>query len=343
MAFGRRLMFKETGLLYRQMAYLFRSGATLREVIAILHDESKEAPIRKMTESVLTNLSQGVSVEESLGAHPGFFNRTLRYLLAQTGNKEKISEFLFQYADEIERIDSIKAKLLQALVYPFKLLLVAIVILAIITVFVMPVFQETFDAFGSTLPAMTRLVLTVSTAAKEYLAIVIAAMAGIVVFIIQSKRTLYTIGSFLPGIRNLLDDFSAYTFSIYLSILLPLKRPLSETLQQAAHMIPDRAYSRRVALAGQQVTDMAQFTETAAQNKLLPNLFCRALSIGKKTQAIDKLLADQSRYLERRLSNRVEIALNTIETIAMVLIGILVGTLVIALYLPIFRLAGAIS
>lgn len=343
MAFGRRLLFKETGLLYRQMAYLFQSGATLREAISILHDASKEKPVRKMTGAVLTSLSQGASVEKSLAAHPNFFNRTLQYLLADTDDKEKISKFLYQYADEMERIDSIRSKVVQTLIYPFKLLLVAIVIISIIILFVMPVFQETFDAFRSDLPMITQIVLAAGAAAKKYFVFVIAGMAGIAIFIIQSKRAIYTIGSCLPGIRNMLEEFCVYTFSTYLSILIALERPFAELLEQAANMIPNRAYSRKIIQFSRHVTSIDQFTSTASQSKLFPNWLCRAMVIGSRTQSIDKLLADQSRFLSRRLSNRIEIALNAFETIAMVLIGVIVGTIVIALYLPIFRLAGAIS
>ena len=341
MIFGRRFLLKESGLLYRQMAYLFASGATLPEVLSVLHDESDNPKIAKMTESIQTKLTRGDSISESLSDYPHIFNPTIIYLLSTVQGNEKISEFLYQYADEIERMDSIKLRLLQALIYPGKVLMIALVIMVMLMIFVVPVFQEMFQDSG--LPAPTRFVISISMLVKSYWIVILAGIIGLFLVITKSKTVLYKMGSTFPVIRNLLEDLSVYSFSKYLSIMIPLNRPLSETIEQAARMVRDRTYAEQIIMSCQNVQNMDQFKEQARKNKILPSLFCSVLAIGNRTQSLDKLLAELARFYENRMTKRIEIVTNFLEAFTIILIGIIVGFMVIALYLPIFSMAGAIG
>jgi type IV pilus assembly protein PilC len=261
--------------------------------------------------------------------------------LSTDQENEKISEFLYQYADEIERMDSIKLRLLQTLIYPGKVLIIALVIIVILMIFVVPVFQEMFQDSG--LPAPTRFVISTSMLVKSYWVVILAGIIGLFLVITKSKTVLYKIGSLLPGIRALLEDFSVYSFSKYLSILIPLNRPLPETIEQAARMVRDRAYAERIIRASQSMQNMDQFRDQARKNKILPGLFCSVLAIGNRTQSLDKLLAELARFFENRIIKRIEIVTNFLEAFTIILIGIIVGGMVIALYLPIFSMAGAIG
>jgi type IV pilus assembly protein PilC len=341
MAFGKSLLLKENGLFYRQMAYLFASGATLPEALTILRDESGDSKIAKITESLRTKLARGDSIAESLSEYPYIFNPTLVYLLSTDQENKKISEFLYQYADEIERMDGIKLRLLQALIYPGKVLMIALVIMVILMIFVVPVFQEMFQNSG--LPAPTRFVLTISMMVKDYWVVILAGLIGLFLVITKSKTVLYKIGSTFPVIRSLLEDLSVYSFSKYLSIMIPLNRPLSETIEYAARMVPHRPFAERIIRACPHIQNMDQFKEQARKNKFLPNLFCSTLAIGIRTQSLEKLLAEMARFYEIRITKRIEIVTNFLEAFTIILIGIIVGFMVIALYLPIFSMAGAIG
>jgi type IV pilus assembly protein PilC len=343
MIFGRRLLLKESGLFYRQMAYLFASGATLPEILTILRDEASDPKIAKMTESIRAKLAHGDSVSESISAYPHVFNPTLIYLLSADQGNEKISEFLYQYADEIERIDSINLRLLQTLIYPAKVFIFAIVVITLLMIFVFPVFQEMFSDAGASLPVLTQFVLSSSVMVKNYWIVILAGLIGLFLFITRSQKLVYQIGIFLPGTKALLEDYSVYSFSKYLSILIPLNRPLPETIEHAARMVRDRAYAERIIRASRNIESMDQFKEQARKSKILPGLFCSVLAIGHRTQSLDKLLAEMARFFENRMTRRIEIVTNFFEALTIILIGVIVGIIVISLYLPLFQLASVVG
>ncbi|RPI79905.1 MAG: type II secretion system F family protein [Desulfobacteraceae bacterium] len=341
MLFQRTLLLKESGLFYRQMAYLLASGATLPEALTILHDESDDLKIRNITDSIQAKLTRGDSISQSLSDYPQVFNPTLAYLLSTDQENKKTSEFLYQYADELERMDSIKLRLLQTLAYPCKVLAFAALVMFFLMIFVVPVFQEFFQDSG--LPPPTRFVLTISIMARDYWFVVLPGLIGLFLLITKSKKFLYKIGSRLPGLRALLNDFSVYSFSKNLSILIPLNRPLPETIEQAARMVRDQAYAERIIRASQNIQNMEQFKEQARKNKILPGLFCSVLAIGNRTQSLDKLLAEMARFFENRITKRIEIVTNFLEAFTIIFIGMVVGFMVIALYLPIFKLTSFVG
>jgi type IV pilus assembly protein PilC len=343
MVFRRRLTLQEDGLLFRQMGFLIASGASVGETMAILQDESEKGDVRGVAKTVLSRLSQGASVAESLAGHPRVFNETLIYLLSSNHDKESVSKFLYEYADEMERVAEVRLKLFQTLIYPAKVFAVAVFILALLMVFVVPVFSEMFADFHSRLPVPTRLVIQISNAVQHYVLFIIAAVALLLALCIGSKRFAYAIGMWLPGIRTLITEVSTYIFSKFLSLLIPLQRPLSESMRHAANMLYNRSYSRRIIAASENIHDVRGFKEQAQMNKLFPGIFFRTLAIGQRTKALDRSLAELARYFERRITRRIEIIHNVLEVGSIVFVGIIVGMIVISLYLPIFILAGAVG
>lgn len=343
MTFRKRVTLQEDGLLFRQMGYLIASGASLSETMAILQDESEKGKVRGLAKTVTSRLSTGATVAESLAGHPRVFNETLIYLLSSNHDKDKVSDFLFEYADEMERAAEVRLKLFQTLIYPAKIFVFAVFILTLIMVFVVPVFTEMFADFHSSLPVPTRLVVQISDVIRHYFIFIVAAVALLLALCIGSKRLVYAVGMWLPGIRTLIIEVSTYIFSKFLSLLLPLQRPLSESMRHAAHMINNPSYSRRIVAASQNTRDVQGFKEQARMHGLFPGIFFRTLAVGQRADALDRSLAELARYFERRIARRMEIVHNLLEVISIVFVGIMVGMIVISLYLPIFKLAGAVS
>jgi type IV pilus assembly protein PilC len=341
--FRRRLILQEDGMLFRQMGYLIASGASVSETMAILQDESEKGEVRKMAETVSSHLSRGATVAESLAGHPRVFNETLIYLLASNHDKDKVSDFLFDYADEMERAAEVRLKLFQALIYPAKIFVFAVLILTLLMVFVVPVFTEMFADFHSRLPVPTRWVIQISDVIQHYFIFVVAAAALVLALCIGSKRFVYAVGMRLPGIRTLITEVSTYIFSKFLSLLLPLQRPLSESMRHAANMIYNPSYSRRIIAASENTRDLQDFKTQAQMHGLFPDIFFRTLAIGQRAKALDRSMAELARYFERRIARRMEIVRNLLEVGSIVVVGIMVGMIVISLYLPIFKLAGAVS
>jgi type IV pilus assembly protein PilC len=339
----RRSAFREDGLLYRQMGYLIASGAKLNEVMDILVDESGKSKIKRMAQSVAAKLAQGTAVAQALAGHSRFFNKTLIYMLAEKHDKDKVSAFLYAYADEIERAADFRLNLLQTLIYPAKVLLIALLIVVIMMVFVVPVFNELFSDMSGMLPQATRIVIASSSFMRDYFIIIVAVIAGLFVLVITSRRTVYAIGRWIPGIKTLLNDVSVYSFARFLSLLLPLNRPLPETLQHVAYLIHNQSYGERITATSRDAVDMNQFKVRAQENRLFPNLFFRTLEIGQRTQTLDQSLDELARYYNRRISKNIEILRNILETASIVIVGVIVGVIVISLYLPIFSLAGAVG
>lgn len=343
MAMIRGLKLQEKGLLYRQLAYLIASGATPKEAIAILHAESGKGKIRFVLESILSNLNQGASVADSLGSQPRYFNETLVYVITSNHDHDKIAAFLFDYADEVEHSADIRLSLFQTMIYPVKIMIIAILIMTMLMIFVIPVFDDIFTGMHQELPNPTRIVVQLSSAMSGYVIFLMVAIVGGLILLMRSKRLVYRIGRWLPGIKTLISDLSVYTFSKFLGLLLQLDRPLPECMRYAAHIVPNRSFGEKIIAISNQITNTTQFKEQAQTHRLLPSIFFRTLAVGQRTLSLDQSLAELARYYHRRIAKQIEIYHNILELAAIIFVGLLVGIIVISLYLPLFQLAGGIT
>jgi len=246
-----------------------------------------------------------------------------------------------------ERIESIKGKIKKALFYPAMVMVVAFLVMLILLIFVVPVFQNVFASAGVALPAFTQMVVSMSEFMQNYwlpfLGVLIIAIVGTIMAYKRSEKMQHTVDRLslkIPVIGNILRQSAIARFARTLGVTFAAGVPLVEALDSVAGATGSMVYGQAIRKMRDDVAVGHQMHLAMAQTNLFPNMVTQMVSIGEESGALDKMLFKVAEFYEEEVGNAVDTLSTLLEPLIMVIIGVLVGGMVIALYLPIFKLAG---
>lgn len=338
---------RDVAIFSRQIATMMASGVPMVQSFDIIADGQKNPRFKNMLVEVKQSIEGGSTLHEALGQYPVQFDELYRNLVRAGESAGVLDTILDTVATYKEKTEAIKGKIKKALFYPIMVMVVAVAVIMIMLLFVVPVFAKTFKDAGAELPAPTQLLVTMSAFMQDYWYIVIGGLVGGIVALIMAKKRSVKFAHFLdrlslklPVMGNILRQSAIARFSRTLGVTFRAGVPLVEAMDAVAGATGSVVYSDAVHQMRDDIAVGHQLQLAMRQTGLFPNMVVQMVAIGEESGALDSMLFKCAEFYEEEVSNAVDSLASLLEPLMMVILGTVVGGIVIALYLPIFKLAG---
>ena len=346
---GKRVTAKDIAGFSRQIATMLKSGVPIVTAMEIISGGQKNPKMRDLVNSIRADIESGSSLSEALGKHPVQFDELFRNLVKAGESAGVLDTVLETIATYKENIETLKGKIKKALFYPAMVVAVALLVSGILLVFVVPQFEEVFKNFGAELPAFTKLVIGFSRfMVSWWWAILMTAVGVGIAFIMIKKRSL-AFSHFLdrlilrmPIIGQIMHNAALARFARTLAVTFSAGVPLVEALDTVAGATGNTVYEKAVHRVRDDVAVGYQVNMAMKQTNLFPHMVIQMTAIGEEAGALDTMLYKVAEYYEQEVNNAVDALASLIEPLIVVLLGVIVGSMVIAMYLPIFKLAAVV-
>ena len=342
---GGRITDKDITLFTRQLATMMKAGVPLLQSFDIVGKGASNPAVAKLLLGVRTEVETGASLAQAFRKYPLYFDN-LFCNLVQAGEQAGILEALLdRLATYKEKILAIKSKIKSALFYPIAIIVVAFVITAVIMIFVIPAFKEVFKNFGADLPAPTLIVIGMSDWFVSYWFIIFPVIIGTVMGFFAAWKRMPVIQIFMdrlmlrvPVFGQLVRKSTIARWTRTLSTMFAAGVPLVEALDSVGGASGNYVYEIATKQIKQEVSTGTGLTVSMQNVGLFPNMVLQMVSIGEETGALDQMLSKVADFYEAEVDDAVEALSSLMEPMIMVILGTLIGGMVIAMYLPIFKI-----
>ncbi len=336
---------KDIAVFSRQLATMMASGIPLVQSFDIIGKGHEKPAMQDMLASIKSDIEGGSTLTEGLGKYPFQFDELFCNLVEAGEHAGILEELLVKIAEYKEKTESLKAKIKKALTYPIAVLIVAVIVTAILLIFVVPQFESLFSGFGADLPAFTQMVVELSRFMQEWWWAVFGVMAGIIFLIMQVKKRSRKFNHFLdrailkmPIIGDIMNKAAIARYARTLSTMSAAGVPLVEALESVSGATGNIVYSEAVLQMREQVATGIQLQQSMKNVGLFPHMVVQMVAIGEEAGSVESMLGKVADFYEEEVDNAVDSLSSLIEPLIMAILGILVGGLIIAMYLPIFML-----
>ncbi len=333
----------------RQMATMMKAGVPLVqsfEIIGLGHDNKS---MQKMIMGIKAEVEGGVALGEALAKQPLYFDPLFVNLVTAGEQSGALETMLDKLATYKEKTEALKAKVKKALFYPIAVLVVAFIVTVILLVFVVPQFQDLFDSFGADLPAMTLFVIHLSEFMQSYWWIIAGTIWGTIYIVLRIKKTspkmqeaFDRIALKAPVIGEITTKSAIARFSRTLETMSAAGVPLVEAMESVAGACGNIIYYKASMRIRDEVSQGTQLQTSMRSTGLFPNMAIQMVSIGEEAGSLDDMLSKVADFYETEVDNAVDALTSLLEPIIMAVLGVLVGGLIIAMYLPIFKLGSVV-
>ena len=348
--FAKGVKASDIAIFSRQMATMMKAGVPLVQSFEIVQEGLENPAMNKLIGQIKSEVSAGGGLASALAKHPKHFDELFCSLVASGENSGTLEVMLDRVATYKEKTEALKAKIRKAMTYPIAVITVAIVITGILLVKVVPTFAQTFQGFGADLPAFTLLVMSISEFMQEWwLAVVVAITLAVWVYFQATLRSskfrnrVDSIALKLPIIGSIVQDAVVARFSRTLSTTFAAGVPLVEALDSTAGAAGNAIYARGIRQIRDEVTSGTSLYLATRGTGLFPAMLLQMTAIGEESGALDEMLSKVADQYEAQVDNAVDSLSSLMEPIIMSVLGVLVGGLMIAMYLPIFMLGSVVG
>ena len=338
---------RDVAVFSRQIATMMKSGVPLVQSFDIIADGQKNVRFKNMLMDVKQGLEGGQALHEALGRYPVQFDELYRNLVQAGEASGVLDTVLDTVATYKERTEALKKKIKKALFYPIMVIAVAFLVSMIMLLFVVPVFADTFKNAGAALPAPTQFVVAASKFMKSWWWLVLIIVIGSVMGLVAGKRRSVKFAHFLdrvtlklPVFGKIMRESAIARFARTLGVTFHAGVPLVEALDSVSGATGSIVYGDAVKQIRDDVSVGHQLQLAMRQTGLFPNMVVQMTAIGEESGALDSMLFKVAEFYEEEVENAVDTLSTLLEPMIMVILGVVVGGMVIALYLPIFKLAG---
>jgi type IV pilus assembly protein PilC len=346
---GGKVNASDIAVFSRQLATMLAAGIPLVQAFDIVGNGNDKPAMQKLILDVKAEVEGGTSLHEALSKHPLYFD-DLYVNLVQAGEQAGALESLLdKVATYKEKSEALKKKVKKALFYPAAVLAVAIIVTGILLIFVIPQFEALFKGFGADLPAFTQFVINLSRFVQSQ-GIYIAAVIGgaVFAFLYFKKRSramrelLDRIALKIPIIGPILNKAAIARYARTLSTMFSAGVPLVEALDSVAGATGNIVYENAVLRMRDEVSTGQRLQRSMEQTGLFPNMVNQMIAVGEESGSLDEMSAKVATFYEAEVDNAVDAMSSLLEPMIMAILGVLVGGLVIAMYLPIFKLGSVV-
>ncbi|TMP48766.1 MULTISPECIES: type II secretion system F family protein [unclassified Pseudoalteromonas] len=340
---------KDIALITRQIATMLMAGVPLIQTIEMIGSGTKNKSITKLMEGIGDEVKAGVPLSQALRKHPRYFDDLYCDLVAsgeQSGALDKIFDRVALYK---EKAEALKSKIKKAMFYPIAVLVVAVIVTSILLIFVVPQFQDIFNGFGAELPGFTLMVIGISEFMQEYwwiiLIAIIAAGFAYKEALLKSKKLRDANDRAilkLPVIGMILNKAAVARYARTLSTTFAAGVPLVDALDSAAGASGNAVYRYAILEIKAEVSSGNLMNWAMRNSKIFPDMVIQMVAIGEESGSLDGMLAKVATIYEQEVDDAVDGLSSLLEPLIMAVLGVLVGGLIVAMYLPIFQLGSVI-
>lgn len=340
---------KDVAIFTRQLSTMITAGIPIVQSFEIVGKGHENPSMQELITSIRQDIESGTNLTTALGKHPLYFDALYCNLVAAGETAGILDTILDKIATYKEKIEAIKGKIKSALFYPSAVVVVAFIITSILLIFVIPQFESLFKSFGADLPAFTLVVIGISRVFQDYWWLIFGSLGGAVFFLgytyrrsIKMQHALDRLILKAPIVGAIVRKATIARFSRTLSTMFAAGVPLIESLDSVAGASGNRVYYEGVMAIKSEVSTGMQLQAAMGNTGLFPNMVVQMVAIGEESGELDAMLSKVADFYEREVDDSVAALSSLLEPIIMSFLGIVVGGLVIAMYLPIFKLAAAI-
>ena len=346
---SKRIKPADISFFTRQMATMVKAGVPLVQAFDIVADGVDNLSLKRVISDVRESVSAGNDFAAALRSYPQHFDELTCNLIESGEQAGTLQTMLDKVALYKEKTESLKAKVKKGLMYPTITLAVAFLVTGILLIKVVPSFEEIFSSFGAELPAPTQFVVGLSEVAQDYYLYVIAALVILGTSVTQgikkSKPFRDKVDALLLGVPvfgDLIKKAAIARYSRVLSTTFAAGVPLVDALDSVAGAVGNSVYRDAVFKVRDEVSSGQQLHFSMRSTKVFPNMVVQMASIGEESGALDDMLGKAADYYEEEVDNAVDNLTAMIEPAIMIFLGVVIGGLIVAMYLPIFEMGDAI-
>jgi type IV pilus assembly protein PilC len=346
---GRKAKDKHLAVYTRQFSTMIDAGLPIVQCLTILGEQSDSRALRQVTSTIARDVQGGSTLADAYHKHPRTFS-DLYVNMLQAGEAAGILDVVLQrLATYIEKAASLKRKVKSAMVYPTTIISIAFLVIVFMMTFVIPTFSKMFAQLGAELPLPTQVVLAMSDFTQRYVLLIVAGLVGFVF----GMRALYRTdrGSRfidplllkIPVVGMLIRKVSVARFTRTLGTLVAAGVPILEGLRITARSAGNRAVEMAVMRARESVTAGRPLSEPLRNAPVFPSMVVHMISVGESTGSLDQMLSKIADFYDDEVDGAVSALMSLLEPVMIVILGVIIGGLVIALYLPIFKIVTLIK
>jgi type IV pilus assembly protein PilC len=346
---GGKVQPADIAVFSRQLATMLAAGIPLVQSFEIVANGNEKPAMQKLVLDVKQDVEGGTSLHEALARHPLYFDDLFVNLVEAGEQAGALETLLDKIATYKEKTEALKKKVKKALFYPAAVMGVAIIVTCILLIFVIPQFEELFKGFGADLPAFTQWVIDLSRSLQNnglYIAVVVAgAVATFIYFKKRSKAMrewMDRMSLKLPVIGPILYKGAIARFARTLSTMFAAGVPLVEALESVAGATGNIVFENAVMRMRDEVATGQRLQRAMENTGLFPNMVIQMIAVGEEAGALDAMSGKVATFYEAEVDNAVDAMSSLLEPLIMAILGVLVGGLVIAMYLPIFKLGAVV-
>ena len=339
----------DIAVLTRQITTMLTAGVPLVQTLQLLAGSHEKKPMREMLANICSEIEAGIPPSKALRQYPRYFDDLYCDLVASGEQSGALDAVFDRIATYREKAEALKSKIKKALFYPATVILVALVVTAILLLYVVPEFDNIFKSFGAELPAFTRMVINLSNIVQAYWYFLFGAIVIGVFVYIHSYRAMESVRDGtdklilrLPIVGIILQKAALARYARTLSTTFAAGLPLIDGLIAAAGSSGNAVYRKAIMNVRSEVMAGMQMNVAMRTTEVFPEMVIQMIMIGEESGALDDMLAKVAGIYEQQVDDAVDALSSLIEPLIMVVLGILVGGLVIAMYLPIFKLGSVI-
>jgi type IV pilus assembly protein PilC len=339
----------DIAIFMRQLSTMLAAGIPLVQSFEIVGNGHENAAMQKLIMAVKADVEGGSALAESLAKHPLHFDDLVINLVEAGEQAGALESLLDKIATYKEKTEALKKKIKKALTYPGAVLAVAFVVTTILLIFVIPAFEDLFQGFGADLPTFTRKVIDLSVFVREkgfYLATLIGgSIFAFLYFKKRSKKMRHYLDRMMlkaPIIGPILEKAAIARYARTLSTMFAAGVPLVEALQSVAGATGNIVYEVGVLQMRDEVATGLRLQQAMENTDLFPNMVIQMIAVGEESGSLDEMSSKVADFYEEDVDNAVDNLSSLLEPLIMSILGVLVGGLVVAMYLPIFKMGAVI-
>jgi type IV pilus assembly protein PilC len=340
---------EDIAIFSRQLATMLQAGIPLVQAFDIVATGHENPSMQKLLSAIKVDLESGTTLAEALGKHPLYFDKLFVNLVHSGEQSGALETLLDKIATYKEKTEAIKKKIKKALTYPAAVVVVAVVVTAVLLVFVIPQFEELFQGFGADLPAFTQLVVNLSLFVRSNGVFIILGLVAAAMTFTYFKKRSRKFNEFLdrmllktPIIGGIIRKAAIARFTRTLSTMFAAGVPLVEAMESVAGATGNIVYENATLEIRTEVATGQRLQRAMEATELFPNMVIQMVAVGEESGSLDEMCAKVADFYERDVDDAVDNLSSLLEPMIMAILGILVGGLVIAMYLPIFKLGAVV-
>ena len=346
---GPKIVSKDIAIFARQLATMMTAGVPLVQAFEIIGRSHEKPLMQDLVLSIKADVEGGTNLADSLEKQPKYFDDLFVNLVGAGEQSGTLETLLDKIAIYKEKTEELKGKVKKALFYPAAVLVIAFIVSAILLIFVVPQFESLFKGFGADLPVFTKMVIRLSEIFQQYWWAIFGGIGlAIYGFITAKKRSpalrrgLDILSLKIPIVGGILEKSAIARFARTLSTMFAAGVPLVEAMDSVAGATGNALFYEATMKMKDDVSTGTQLQQSMKQTGIFPNMVVQMVAIGEESGSLDEMLGKVADFYEEEVDNLVDGLSSLLEPMIMAILGVMVGGLVIAMYLPIFKLGSVI-